>query len=458
MWVVQWLLQGALVAALATVAIRLVPSTSPRLRHQLWWLALGTVLVLPWLAPLLAPQAVATLPAARALSVDVAPPPAWLWDATVAAWTCSVLLACASLASELGALQLLKRVSRPLALRDAPMSEALYRSVPAVRNARLAVSDEVTGACAVGFFAPRIILSSRLLPGLDAASLDMIVRHELAHLERFDDWLRLLQRSVVAVAGLHPAVRWISHQIDIEREAACDRLVVDRVGGELLYARALTAVAELTAAVRQGVPHLAPGASIGAGGLQARVERILRQPRTTPGLLRAMSAGSVAVLALAVTFVAGLPPLVTVTALEPALRVLASLPASRAFMPQVPRLESHALRVAEPPAPADRGTQPEQPLTEPAPASGEAGPVPAADDTLAAPPTALADTLDVPERHDMSRALADAALAAQPRALPGGVGARAARAGTAAGTSAARAGSAVGRFFTRGGRSVADRF
>jgi beta-lactamase regulating signal transducer with metallopeptidase domain len=455
--VLQWLVQGIVVAVVATLAAQLMPSTAPRLRHAFWWLALTAVLVLPVMPALPAPHAIVTSldTPARALAFEVAAPPSWLWTVCLALWAGTTLVGCAALLADLRALRTLKDGARPLPWPT--VLDADERPTPAllVRDARLLVSDELAGACAVGFFAPRVILSSRLTSSLEPAALDTIVRHELAHLARFDDWLRLLQRLVLAAAGLHPAVRWICRQIDIEREAACDQLVVEQVGDPSRYARALTAVAALTASVRRSAPLVAPGAVVGGAGLHARVVRMLRDGSApSPWRLRATAATSVATLALAVAGVAALPPPVAIASLEPSLRALSSLPAGRALIARVPELRARVVptqrRAAETPvvsqataAPASIPAQPSYPGADAQPIGPDAQSI------------VTAEALTVPARREF-RIDAVAAVGDQP-GLTDAV-ARASRAGAATGSSAARAGTALGRFFSKGGRAVADRF
>lgn len=287
------------------------------------------------------------------------------------------------------------------------------------------------------------------------------MRHELAHLARFDDWLRLLQRFVLAAAGLHPAVRWISRQIDVEREAACDRLVVEQVGDSHGYARALTAVAELTAGVRRTAPLVAPGAVVPGGGLHARVVRLLRDEMVpSPRRVRATAVASLATLALAVSGVAALPPLVTTASLEPSLSALASLPAGRALVSRWSELRGRAVPASRPadaaaavvrqvPAePASVTPEPPSPWSTSAEANAVEPDEPAR--------LVAAQTLDVPARRELRIDTGGPAGGAQ--GLGDAIGARASRAGAAVGSRAAHAGSALGRIFSKGGQAVAGTF
>ena len=457
MWLLQWLVQGVTVAVAATLAVRLVPSASPRLRHLLWWLALAAVLALPWLPGLMTlPAAVTTLASPPpALALEVTAPPAWLWTACLTLWAGTTLLGLVALLADLRALRALKQSARPLRWRHSNGVPAQNVASIAPRRAQVSVSDDLAGACAVGFFAPRVIVSSGLASTLEPEALAAIVRHELAHLERFDDWLRLLQRLVLAAAGLHPAVRWISRQIDIEREAACDRRVVDQTGDPRRYALALTTVAELTAGARRGAPLVAPGAVVAGAGLHSRMVRVLGgQTAPSPRRIRAAAVASTAMLLLAVTGAAAMPPLVAFVALEPSLRALASLPAGRAFVPRVPALRARPVPVSG----LEGAPVVSRRLEEPGRITPLASP-PADENPVALEaeaPHVAAETLEVPARREV-RIDAPVPLAAAP-AIADAIGNRASRVGSVTGSRAARAGSALGRFFSKGGQAVADRF
>lgn len=461
MWAVQWLVEGLAVAVVATVAVRFVPATSPRQRHLFWWLVLAAILALPWTPALIAPRdavlaASGTASEPRALALEVAAPPAWFWAACLATWAAVAFVALLSLLADLRALHLLKRRTRPLPSPDSGVADVLRTHASAVRGARLAVSDELTGACAAGYIAPRVIVSARLASSLDRSALESVVRHELAHLERYDDWLRLLQRLVLAVAGLHPAVQWVSRQIDVEREAACDRLVVERTGDPLGYARALTSVAELISGNRQAVPRLAPGASITGAGLHARVLRLLGAPEADARRVRTMVAASVASLAVALVGIASLPPLVGVASLEPLL-TLSSLPAGRTLRPRLPVVQARSapyasaapsLDVSVPPQPATPQGVLEQPPPQASVARIEEPDVEAS--------STAAELLEIPVRRELRMETIPAA--SPPAGAVSAIGTRAARVGSVAGSTAARAGSAIGRFFSNGGQAVAGRF
>jgi len=121
----------------------------------------------------------------------------------------------------------------------------------------------------IGWLRPIILLPPSALIGLTPEQLELILAHELAHIRRYDYFVNLLQTVIETLLFYHPAVWWVSHQIRLEREQACDDLVLEICGHPLVYARALTKLERL----RQTNPKLAMTAN--GGSLMKRINRIL---------------------------------------------------------------------------------------------------------------------------------------------------------------------------------------
>jgi len=101
--------------------------------------------------------------------------------------------------------------------------------------------------------------------------------HEQAHLDRHDDWSQLLLAVIGALAGLHPAVRFLARRLDLAREAACDDRVVSSTRGPRHYASSLLAVAAATNP-QAGAPVFAagaPAATRSMSALRVRIDRLL---------------------------------------------------------------------------------------------------------------------------------------------------------------------------------------
>lgn len=290
-WLLHWLWQGALVALVAATALRLLRRADATLRHVLLWIALGTLLGLP----LAWPDVVAAAPSPAALAdyeaaggVVLPAAPGWMGSTLFGLWATWTVGALARLGLGWGRLRQLCRSAQPL---PQPVFDASLESLPPLpalahgRTVRILVSRDVRGACATGFGPPAILLSSRLVETLDPAALGRILHHEHAHLERGDHWGRLVQSIVDAAAGLHPAVAYLLRRLELEREVACDALVVARTQAAHDYARSLVAAASVEADRRRGrLPVLVPEAIRSASGLRVRLERLLHGAEAVPGV------------------------------------------------------------------------------------------------------------------------------------------------------------------------------
>jgi hypothetical protein len=103
--------------------------------------------------------------------------------------------------------------------------------------------------------------------------LQAVLRHELAHLKRRDHWTNLLQKMMRAVFFFHPAVWWVDKRLSLEREMACDDLVVAETADPRAYAACLLRLAEQSL-FRRGLA-MAQAAVHGLRQASARVVRIL---------------------------------------------------------------------------------------------------------------------------------------------------------------------------------------
>ena len=116
------------------------------------------------------------------------------------------------------------------------------RAVPA-----LAWCARVSVPVVVGVLRPMILLPVSLATGLTGRQLEYVLLHELAHIHRYDPLANLLERLIEAMLFFHPAVWWLTRQVSIERENACDDAVLRAGCQGSAYAEALLKVAELCA-------------------------------------------------------------------------------------------------------------------------------------------------------------------------------------------------------------------
>lgn len=275
----NWLAQGGVVALAAAAVLRVIPRSRTRSRYCFAWAACMVVAGLPAL-PHMAALAFRVTPADHAfVSLDpiVSVPTAW-WSSTALAvllWTiwsgaCAIRVGFAALA-----LRDTKRRCRQCP-RDLLARLQHWTQVRTTgRRTCVMLSTDVCTAAVIGGGAPLIALAPSLLEDLTEDDIDRVVIHEWAHVQRYDDVTRFFQQVVFIVAGWHPAVWWLQRQMELEREVACDEIVVAVTGSAKAYARCLTTLAALPERVH---PPSAL-AVVSSSGLRRRVVRILAGQR-----------------------------------------------------------------------------------------------------------------------------------------------------------------------------------
>jgi beta-lactamase regulating signal transducer with metallopeptidase domain len=120
----------------------------------------------------------------------------------------------------------------------------------------------------IGWFRPVVFLPVTALTGLSEEQLQVVIAHELAHIQRFDPFVNVFQVCAETLLFYHPAVWWLNKRIRAEREHCCDDMAVALCGNAVEYARALTLMEEWRSA-----PVFAMAAN--RGPLTERIVRVL---------------------------------------------------------------------------------------------------------------------------------------------------------------------------------------
>jgi beta-lactamase regulating signal transducer with metallopeptidase domain len=115
----------------------------------------------------------------------------------------------------------------------------LVDKVGASPNIRLHISTIAVSPCVIGHFKPVVLLPIAVLTGMNQQQVEMILLHEIAHARRNDYLLGLLQTTIKILFFFNPFLRWISNQIDKEREYACDDIAVAISKNPILFAHTL---------------------------------------------------------------------------------------------------------------------------------------------------------------------------------------------------------------------------
>jgi beta-lactamase regulating signal transducer with metallopeptidase domain len=293
-------INGGIAGSAVTFAVWFVLSIAPRralnaaTRYAVWWTTLLIVVALPLfylphhVEPVSAsqsvvpvttqPVAIAETPASPvSKSVDNDQPQPSLWprfplELNAGAWPTRIFTAWGIVAIFMFVRLFASYIILELRKHRARTAEKLHRW-----PIRALISRDIASPMAAGLFRPAILLPERLLAELDDRELEQIRVHETAHLLRRDDIALLIERTIEALFALHPVVRWITRQIDLEREIACDDFVVEQTGQARPYASCLTRVVEIAGGGRSSI--VAAAATEERSHLARRIEMLLDKSR-----------------------------------------------------------------------------------------------------------------------------------------------------------------------------------
>ena len=303
--VVNSALDGVLLLGALWCVLRLAGRPNARTRFGVWFIALLGIAALPLISA-------HSHSVSQRLGAEITLSGVWAL-ALFVAWAAGATALFVRLAHGLWRVHRLKKESDP-----APPALINNLGIEFPRGARVLVSDHMEVPAAVGFLRPAVIVPRALLTGLSNEELQAVLLHELAHIERWDDWSNLAQKVFKALLFFHPAVLWIERRLTLEREMACDDVVLERTGGAKAYANCLISFAEKmqrmrTLALVQPLVHR-------MCQLSRRVAEILNSEKPRSAQLRKpLLAASVALVAGAVIASPHVPRLVAFGATMPEL-------------------------------------------------------------------------------------------------------------------------------------------
>lgn len=287
--------QGAVLGLVAWMLLSLLPRTWSRLRHDLGCLLLVAMVAVPLVTALrqrpgpVAVTGMGLLAAegeVKALSGPQAPaagfrgqvtrvvrttvpwlPLLWLPGVAFMGWRMA------------GGGLWLRRARRRAIPVDGPWALRvleLAREMGLRRMVDLASLPDLEGPVVTGILRPVVLVPLSLLSTLPPEQVDMLLRHELAHVRRGDVLLNLLQRGLEALLFFQPAVHWLGARVREERELCADA-VASCGGRQVDLAEALTGLLSLRLGFDLPDPTFAVGALDGALG--ERLKALLDLPR-----------------------------------------------------------------------------------------------------------------------------------------------------------------------------------
>ena len=124
------------------------------------------------------------------------------------------------------------------------------------------ISEYVEGPMTLGFLKPVVLVPVGFLSRLPSDQVEAILLHEIGHIRRYDYAVNLVQTAIRTVFFYHPAIHYISKQIDIDREQACDDFACERTPSPTSLVKGLAALSiplspnMAMAAVKRDMPIL----------------------------------------------------------------------------------------------------------------------------------------------------------------------------------------------------------
>lgn len=267
--------QGIAVSILVAALLKLLPTMSAAHRFRVWMSAflLTALFPLTSLVHRSVPSSSAAVTTTAASQPDTFFTLSMYWSwAFIFLWAALVAYSSLRLIAGVWGIRQLLHSAVPITDFHIPDQEDfLHRSV--WRRVRILVAESLRAPVATGFLHPVIVIPRYLLQELTQEEMSQVLRHELEHLARWDDWTTLLLRIVRCLLPLSPALYYMEQQLCRERELACDDAVLTRETSPRGYAHCLTRMAEMS--MNQRTALLAPSLLGETSQLTARVSHIL---------------------------------------------------------------------------------------------------------------------------------------------------------------------------------------
>ena len=286
-----WALQTFIVLGVAWAAIKFDRSRTAATRCRIWLIAMVVCALLPPLTLFsrsLPGPAAPIIPALPNIAGQFIPPSAPIAPAHIswmvigslilaALWAVGVFVSLLRLAASLWRLRRIKAAAEPVSASaldcvgvDPGDDDATAKQLERIP---IALSREVRSPGLAGIFRPAILLPADITSWTTAEERSAMLRHEAAHIERWDHIAGLFVSTVRAFLFFHPMVHLACNRISLERELACDDRVLGLGAKPQAYAESILKAVERSILV--DAVHQAPSFA-SKKTLERRIEMILK--------------------------------------------------------------------------------------------------------------------------------------------------------------------------------------
>jgi beta-lactamase regulating signal transducer with metallopeptidase domain len=158
------------------------------------------------------------------------------------------------------------------------------------REVRLVISPHIAEPGVWRVFRPIVVLPEGIAGRLSDGEMETVLMHELVHVERWDNFVAILQRIICCLLWFHPLIWLLDRRLLAEREQSCDDTVISLNGDYRTY------VSSIRKVCRHSIGWEQPGLSTATGAdLKKRISRITSaDTRRSPSMLHRALLGFVA--------------------------------------------------------------------------------------------------------------------------------------------------------------------
>ena len=162
---------------------------------------------------------------------------------------------------------------------------------------QLTVARDDAAPALRGVFRPTLTIPQHLSATLSGEELEAVFLHELAHARRRDNLTALLVHCLMCVFWFHPLLGFAARRMRVEREYACDDLVIASGASANAYANGLWKICRL-----QLLEAPVSGSAMSGAALKNRFQRLL-----APGTRRRILYASPVLLFALASFITAIP-------------------------------------------------------------------------------------------------------------------------------------------------------
>jgi beta-lactamase regulating signal transducer with metallopeptidase domain len=313
--------QTALIVALTTLVLLFSRKKNASTRYAIWLSVLFLILLIPFAAAYRASTPSVSVPMTMPMPMPAQPPvtPANSPLIVVSFLSSKIILVFLATVSGIRLIKLFRSWHSLLQVKHSALQppenlnrrfEQMAAEYGISRRVSLRIAPDNGFPLTIGFRNPVVLIPETVAQNLEPQELEQIWMHELGHIQRRDDWTRLIQKTFEAILFFYPAVFWIGKQLDLQREIACDDMVLMKTGTARSYANCLTRLIELSSWRNSA---LAPGALLSKSQFCRRIEMLLNKDRNrTISIYKTGFIPAIAVLVIALACLLRVSPLIAV--------------------------------------------------------------------------------------------------------------------------------------------------